>query len=302
MSKARWTRQDIVDQTGKIAVVTGANSGLGFETSRALAAKGADVILACRDEARGHAAARRIMTELPSAAVEVMVLDLSDLSSIQSFAARFAERSDKLHLLINNAGVMIPPYAKTTDGFELQFGTNHLGHFALTGLLLAKLLGVEGSRVVTVSSVVHRGGHIDFDDPSFENRPYRKRKAYAQSKLPNLLFTYELARRLESAGKSTIAAASHPGWTATELQKHIALATIFNPLLAQPPAQGALPTLYAATADDVSGGDYFGPDGILEWKGYPKRVKSHRRSHDEEVAKRLWQVSEELTQVPFGLP
>jgi NAD(P)-dependent dehydrogenase (short-subunit alcohol dehydrogenase family) len=295
-----WTSQDMPDQTGRIAVVTGANSGIGYQVARTLAYKGATVLMACRDEARGSAAAERIRAEQPQGQAELMQLDLADLGSVQRFAREFQEERDRLDLLINNAGVMMPPRRlETADGFELQLGTNHLGHFALTGLLLDCLLRTPGARVVTVSSSMHVLGRIDFDDLQAE-RSYSRWRSYGQSKLANLLFVYELQRRLEASGAGVLAAAAHPGWTATELQRYSWIYRVFNPLFAQRPEMGCLPTLYATTAADVQGGDYFGPDGFLGLRGSPKRVRSSSRSHDRAVAARLWSVSEDLIGVRYA--
>jgi NAD(P)-dependent dehydrogenase (short-subunit alcohol dehydrogenase family) len=296
-----WTMKDMPDQTGKVAIVTGANSGIGFEEARGLASKGAQVILACRSQEKGAAAAQRICEEYPDARAEYMPLDLADLSSVRQFAERFTARYDRLDMLINNAGVMaVPELRRTADGFEMQFGTNHLGHFALTGLLLDVLMRTPGARVVTVSSVSHRRGRVDFDNLNAE-RSYDRWAAYGQSKVANLLFTYELQRRFEAAGADAIATAAHPGWTGTNLQQDAGLIRLFNPVFSMQPEQGALPILYAATAPDAKGGGYYGPGGPGEWRGYPKRVDSTALSHDKAVAKRLWEVSEKLTGVAFGL-
>jgi NAD(P)-dependent dehydrogenase (short-subunit alcohol dehydrogenase family) len=295
----QWTAENIPDQSGKVAIVTGANSGIGYETALALARKGATVVMACRDLSKANPAADALRAMQPSGTVEVMELDLGDLESVRQFAADYRERYDRLDLLINNAGIMMPPYGKTAQGFETQIGVNHLGHFALTGWLLDLLLQTPGSRVVTVSSTSHRFGEIDFEDLHWENKDYRRNAAYGQSKLANLLFTYELQRRLTATGKETLATAAHPGWTATNLQAHAGLFRFLNPFFAQKPPMGSLPTLYAATAPDVNGGDYFGPDGFMEARGYPKEVRSNDRSYDEAVAARFWEVSEELTDVRF---
>ncbi|MDH3524203.1 MAG: oxidoreductase [Acidobacteriota bacterium] len=297
-----WSSSHIPDQTDRTAVVTGANSGIGFETARALAGKGAHVVLACRSATRGARALERILDETPAASAELLELDLSSLDSVRACAAELEARRDRLDLLINNAGVMMPPErSRTADGYELQLGTNHLGHFALTGLLLGRLLRTEGSRVVTVSSAAHRQGEIDFDDLQWERRPYRRMASYGQSKLANLLFTFELQRRLEAAGASTAALAAHPGWTGTNLQRDAPLFRAFNPLFAMRPWQGALPTLRAATAPDARGGEYYGPGGWLEMRGYPRRVGTAEQARSTEDAARLWQVSEELTGVRFEL-
>lgn len=297
---SEWTADSIPDLTGKVSIVTGANCGLGYEDARALTRKGATVILACRDKDKGEEALSRIGMENPEATVELMQLDLADLASIRRFADEFKSKHERLDILINNAGLMMPPFMKTEDGFELQFGTNHLGHFALTGLLLDLIIGTPKARVATVSSVGHRiGGKIDFDNLNGE-RGYGRQAAYAQSKLANLLFTYELQRRFEAAGVDAIAAAAHPGLSLTSLGRYgprwvDKLVSFFS----QKPEMGALPALYAATASGVQGGDYYGPRGFTERTGYPTRVRSSKRSHDMTVAARLWTVSEELTGVRY---
>jgi NAD(P)-dependent dehydrogenase (short-subunit alcohol dehydrogenase family) len=295
---ARWTTDDVPGQQGRLAVVTGANTGLGFETAQALAARGASVVLAVRNVEKGKQAADRIAAGAPGATVTVQELDLSSLDSVRAAAAELRAGHPRIDLLICNAGVMYPPKQTTKDGFELQFGTNHLGHFALTGLLLEQLLPVPGSRVVTVSSVGHRmQARINFDDLQWE-RSYSRVRAYGQSKLANLMFTYELQRRLSGAG-TTIAVAAHPGFAATELMRHTPVAAVVTPLFSQDAAMGALPVLRAATDPSVLGGQYYGPGGFLGLRGYPKLAASSRRSHDEAVQRRLWAVSEELTGVTF---
>lgn len=294
-----WTEDYMPDQTGRVAIVTGSNSGIGWEAARALANKGATVIMACRSIDKATPAANQIKALKPAGKVVVMALDLGDLASVRAFATDFRQNYQRLDLLINNAGVAHPPYGKTKQGFEQQFGINHLGHFALTGLLLDRLGATPGARIVTVSSISHRSGIIHFDDLNLE-RNYKSSRGYAQSKLANLLFTYELQRRLVTAGQSTLAVAAHPGWSATNALRHSSFMRRLNPMFAQPPKMGVLPTLYAATAPDVRGGDFFGPS-ILELRGYPKKVDSSASSHDEAVAQRLWTVSEELTQVKYAL-
>ncbi|BAX95944.1 putative short-chain dehydrogenase/reductase [Mycobacteroides stephanolepidis] len=300
---AHWTTADIPDQAGRVAIITGANTGLGLETARALAAAGSQVVLAVRDLDKGAAAVEEIGKAAPAGNVALQRLDLSSLSDIRSAAEQLGAKYPQIDLLINNAGVMYPPKGNTADGFELQFGTNHLGHFALTGLLLENLTAVRGSRVVTVSSNGHKfRAAIHFDDLQWE-RSYTRVGAYAQSKLANLLFTYELQRRLEAAGAETAALAAHPGASGTELMRHIT----FGPealsaaalKLAQSPAMGALPSLRAATDPTAVGGQYYGPSGFGELRGYPKVVKSTRQSHDRALQQRLWSVSEELTGVKF---
>ena len=310
MSKTSWSAADIPDQSGRVAIVTGANSGLGIETSLALAAKGAHVVLACRDPQRGRAALDKVRRASPKESVEAIPLDLASLASVRAFADAFGARHPRLDRLVNNAGVMAIPRRTTADGFEMQLGTNHLGHFALTGLLLPKLLGTPNARIVNVSSSAHRPGKIHFDDLQLE-RGYGKWVAYSQSKLANLLFTFELDRRLRKAGKTAIAAAAHPGYAATNLQtvgtqmtgsKLAEQVFLFgNRLFAQSAAMGALPSLYAATADDVQGGDYYGPSSIGEMWGPPRKVGCSARARDAASAARLWDVSEKLTGVRFAL-
>ncbi|MGO9511588.1 MAG: SDR family NAD(P)-dependent oxidoreductase [Mycobacterium sp.] len=299
---SKWTAANIPDQTGRTAVITGANTGLGVETAAALAAHGARVVLAVRNLDKGKQAAARITEATPGAEVELQELDLSSLESVRTAAEQLRADHDHIDLLINNAGVMYTPKSTTADGFELQFGTNHLGHFALTGLLLDRLIPVAGSRVVTVSSLGHRiRAAIHFDDLQWK-RSYSRVGAYGQSKLANLLFTYELQRRLAPSG-TTIAAAAHPGGSNTELMRNmprplVVAADLAAPLF-QDPALGALPTLRAATDPGVSGGQYFGPYGFGQVRGYPKVVGSSAQSHDVDLQRRLWAVSEELTGVVY---
>ena len=300
----KWTAADIPDQTGRTAIITGANTGLGFETAAALAGRGAHVVLAVRNLEKGKQAAASITAATPGADVALQELDLTSLESVRAAAAQLRSDHDRIDLLINNAGVMYTPKSTTKDGFELQFGTNHLGHFALTGLLLDRLLPVDGSRVVTVSSMGHRiRAAIHFDDLQWERR-YSRVGAYGQSKLANLLFTYELQRRLAPRG-TTIAAAAHPGGSNTELMRNmprplVVAADLLAPVF-QDAALGALPTLRAATEPGVHGGQYFGPGGVGQVRGYPKVVASSAQSHDVELQRRLWTVSEELTGVVFPL-
>jgi NAD(P)-dependent dehydrogenase (short-subunit alcohol dehydrogenase family) len=295
-----WTTTDIPDQSGRTAVVTGANTGLGYETAAALAARGAHVVLAVRNLDKGKAAADLIVRRYPGGEVSLQELDLTSLESVRQAADQLRTAHDRIDLLINNAGVMMTPKSTTKDGFELQFGTNHLGHFALTGRLLDRLLATPGSRVVTVSSMGHRAGRIRFDDLQSERR-YNRLSAYGQAKLANLLFTYELQRRL--AGTNTVAVASHPGGSSSELSRYLpgAVQLFFRPL-EQDTEMGALPTLRAATDPDATGGQYFGPGGFAEMRGYPKVVASNGRSHDGAVQRRLWTVSEDLTGVTYKLP
>ncbi|MBP2325847.1 NAD(P)-dependent dehydrogenase (short-subunit alcohol dehydrogenase family) [Kibdelosporangium banguiense] len=298
-----WTTADIPGQQGRTAVITGANTGLGFETAKALAAKGASVILAVRNADKGKAAANQITAAGPGADVTVHQLDLTSLDAIRRSTDELRTKLDRIDLLINNAGVMYTPKQRTADGFELQFGTNHLGHFAFTGLLLDLLLPVPDSRVITVSSVGHRiRAKINFDDLQWDSS-YSRVAAYGQSKLANLMFTYELQRRLSGKGK-TIAAAAHPGASNTELMRNMpaalrGLSAVIAPLITQSAEAGALPTLRAATDPNVLGGQYYGPSGLGEARGKPVLVKSSQQSHDVEIQRRLWTVSEELTGVKF---
>ena len=295
---AKWTAADIPDQTDRVAVVTGANTGLGYETASALAGHGAHVVLAVRNLDKGKNAAAVITRRNPGSSMALQELDLTSLDSIRAAAKQLRSDYDRIDLLINNAGVMFTPESTTKDGFELQFGTNHLGHFALTGLLLDRLLGVAGSRVVSVSSTAHRSGRIRFNDLQ-RQQGYSAVGAYAQSKLANLLFTYELQRRLTDT--STIAVAAHPGVSKTELDRNsstwLRLLTNTSGLIAQDADMGALPTLRAATDPAVLGGQYFGPGGLGHVRGYPEVVESSKRSHSVELQQRLWGASEELTGV-----
>ncbi|MFW9991068.1 MAG: oxidoreductase [Candidatus Odinarchaeota archaeon] len=295
----KWTAENIPDLTEKIVIVTGANSGIGYETARALVRKGATVVLACRNKDKGAASEHQINQDSLKGKAVFMKLDLTDLASLRRFSLEFANHYNKLDILINNAGIMRTPFGNTVDGFELQFGTNYLGHFALTGLILNFIIRAPQSRVVTVSSGGARFGKIDFDNLNGE-KGYHPGNAYGQSKLANLLFTYELQRRFEREKVDSIAVAAHPGWTAaTNLPVHWRMVRLLNPIIGQKPEMGALPILYAATAPDVKGGDYYGPRGRLGLRGYPTKVQSSKRSHDIDVAVKLWSESEKLTGVPF---
>jgi NAD(P)-dependent dehydrogenase (short-subunit alcohol dehydrogenase family) len=298
----RWTAAEIPDQTGRLAVVTGANSGLGLVTSRELARAGAEVVMACRNMDKGRMAAEEVRAAASGGAVRLEQLDLADLSSVEAFADRFP--ADRIDLLINNAGLMAPPRRLTADGFESQFGTNHLGHFALTGRLLDRLLAAPEPRVVTVSSQAHRTGRINFSDLQGE-RHYIRWLAYGQAKLANLMFCFELQRRSSEAGSPLRSMAAHPGYSRTNLQfaappiyERAAMA-VTNLLIAQSAEQGALPSLYAATYPDLPGGSFVGPDGFMEGRGYPHLVTAARKAYDEQAWQRLWEVSEELTGVRF---
>ena len=306
--KAPWTSDHILDQHNRTAVVTGANTGIGYETARALAKKGAHVVLACRNEEKGEDAARRIEAESPAGSVELMRLDLGSLDAVRAFAEAFGEKHDRLDLLVNNAGVMVPPFGTTEDGFELQFGVNVLGHFALTGLLLDRLASTSGSRVVTVSSLAHRQGEMDLgrirgadfrDGGNPDGAAYKPWRAYGQSKLGDLLFAIELQRRLSAAGHETISLAAHPGFTKTDLQRNSGASAFVGRLLGMEAERGALPTLYAATAPEAEPGGYYGPDGFYEMRGDPAPAKVMPQAQDEETARRLWETSEELTDVRY---
>ncbi|MFF3751491.1 SDR family NAD(P)-dependent oxidoreductase [Streptomyces sp. NPDC002018] len=306
----RWTAEHVPDQHGRTAVITGANTGIGLETAKVLAAHGASVVLAVRDTAKGDQAAAEITAAVPDADVTVCRLDLGSLDSVRAAADELRTTRPGIDLLINNAGLMYTPRLSTADGFELQFGVNHLGHFALTGLLLDLLLKVPGSRVVTVSSAGHRmGGPMDLDDLGWETREYNRTAAYGHSKLANLMFTYELQRRLTAHGGGTVATAAHPGGSDTGGSRtamshssaitRAAFALVVRPLLLQSPRMGALPTLRAATDPAVRGGEYYGPNGFQQSKGHPTVVESSAQSYDTAAQHRLWTLSEELTGVSF---
>ncbi len=303
MTKVRWTARDIPDQGGRTFVITGANSGLGYESARALAGQGARVIMAVRNEAKGQSAIAAIRAEHPAADVDLARLDLSDLDSVRTFAAGLAGPVD---VLINNAGIMMSPRSLTKQGNESQFGTNHLGHFALTGLLLDRLIAAQDARVVTVSSSLHRRGSINFEDLIGAQR-YSPTSSYAQSKFANVLFALELDRRLRAAGLPLLSVLAHPGYSATNLQSTgpTGLLNLMmkpaNAIFAQNAARGALNQLYAATAPEVRSGEFYGPDGIGEMRGHPTRVQPVTSATDPLTADRLWRVSEELSGVRFDL-
>ena len=282
---------------GRTVVVSGANTGIGFEAARMLALKGADVVLACRDMEKGNAAKQRILADGSRGSVSVAALDLSDFDKVAAFTESFSSEHNRLDLLINNAGVMVPPLARTKQGFELQFGTNHLGHFVLAGKLLPLLSRTPDARVVVLASAAQNFGRIEFEDLNWEHRPYRAWAAYAQSKLANMMFALELHRRLAASGSTIRAIAAHPGWTATELQRASNLRW-FNSFFMKPP-QGALPTLRAATDPAAAGGSYWGPASLGEMMGPPVRARISNRAQDQTVATRLWEVSEKLTGVTF---
>ena len=302
----RWTAKQLPDLSGKVAAVTGATGGIGGPLARELARAGATVVIAARDAGRGAATADAIRTAVPGAAVEVEALDLASLASVRAFADRFAGAHDGADILVNCAGVMATARETTADGFESQFGVNHLGHFALTGLLLPGMKDRAGARVVTVSSLNHKWGRIDFDDPQQE-RKYKRWRSYNQSKLANLLFAFELDRRLRAAHAAAESVAAHPGYTDTSLQRRMEdslerrVLLVTNRLFGQSPDMGALPVLYAAAAPDVPGGTYVGPGGVGEARGYPAVALASAAARDPALAARLWDLSEQLTGVSFPL-
>ena len=304
----KWKASDIPDLSGKFTLVTGANSGLGYYTCLELARKGAYVILAARNKDRGNAALEKIRSIVPTAELQFMKLDLANIESVKHFADAFIEEYEKLDILVNNAGVMAIPLRRTTQGFEMQFGTNHLGHFALTSLLFKFIDKTPGARIVNVSSLMHKFGKIHFDDLNWE-KSYSKWDAYSQSKLANLLFTLELDRRIRHAGAQTRVMASHPGFASTNLQirggemegssMNIRMNKILNKIIAQPAWKGALPSLYAATCERAESGKYYGPSGLGSLRGYPREEKINPKLTNPEEAKRLWEESERLTGIKF---
>lgn len=299
MNQNNWKLSEAPSQKGKIAVITGANTGLGFETALALAGKNCKVILACRNMEKAAKAEAKILQKFPNAETECRQLDLSKLSAVRDFATHFLKDYSQLDLLINNAGIMIPPFSLTEDGFESQMAANYFGHFLLTELLLKTIMNTPNSRIISLSSIAHKRGKIQFEDLQYE-KEYSAMGAYAQSKLACLIFAIELQRKLEKAGSKTISLAAHPGISTTELSRHLpAWSMLLYPimvlLITHNPAKGALPTLRAALDHSAAGGDYFGPNGKREYRGKPVKVKARRKAQDEALAKKLWTVSEELT-------
>ncbi len=304
--KKIWKIDNMPDLQGKVVIVTGGNSGLGFESVKAFVRKGAKVILACRSMEKGEQARLKILKEVPAAKIETAELDLTDLESVRQFAKAFQKNHSRLDVLLNNAGIMTTPYFQTKDGFEGQIGTNHLGHFALTGLLLGLIRKTPKSRVVNVSSVAHQAGKLNFDNLLFENGTgYSPMKAYGDSKLANLLFTYELQRFFEKNHINSISVAAHPGVSQTDLFRHLDKKWYFRliypgfRMISQKSEAGVLPQLLAATDLHVRGGDFYGPGGFMQLKGYPVKVSSNGASRNIENAARLWKISEELTGVRF---
>lgn len=301
-----WTTNNIPDLTGKVILVTGANSGIGFEATKEFGRKGAHVVMACRNMSKAEAALGELQRELPQATFEIMQLDLASQKSVHAFAEAFNAKFERLDVLVNNAGIMMVPYGKTEDGLERQMGTNHFGHFALTGLLIDLLKTTPNARVVSISSMGHRSGKMDFDNLLFEGgKEYTPMRSYGRSKLANLLFTYELQRRFEANNIDAIAVAAHPGGSDTNLGNHLTdgfIAKILMPLMGrmmQSAADGALPTLRAGADPAVQGGDYYGPKGFMEMSGAPVKVKSNKASHETADQQRLWEMSEQLTGVRY---
>ncbi len=299
MQQSKWNSSEIPNQKDNVILITGASSGLGKEATKVLANKNATVVMAVRNPQKAKIVATEILKDFPSAKIDIRNLELTSLASINAFAKEMTKDYKQLNVLINNAGVMMCPYSKTKDGFEIQMGVNHLGHFALTGLLMPLLKATEGSRVVATSSVGHRSGNINFEDIHWESRTYKTSNAYGDSKLANLYFAYELARKHKNDTNFPMVTAAHPGYTATELQRHSLFWKALNPLLSQNVEMGVLPTLRAATDLNATVGAYYGPSGFLEMKGFPEVVTSNKMSHNLENAKKLWDLSEQLTAINY---
>jgi NAD(P)-dependent dehydrogenase (short-subunit alcohol dehydrogenase family) len=301
----KWTENNIPDQTGRVVIVTGANTGIGFEAAKYLAQKNAKVIMACRSMAKGEAARDKIKSALPNVDLEVMALDLSRQVSVKEFVVEFLAKHERLDLLINNAGVMMCPFERTEDGWELQFATNHLGHYTLTMLLLPKLLERDDSRIVNVSSLAANMGKMDFNDAVYAEKEYKEMEAYSQSKLANVLFTWELQKRLGAAERGTMVTAAHPGWTATDLQRHSGMFRLLNPFIAMKPAMGALPTVRAAVDSSLTGGEFIGPTGMGNMRGYPQVIDYMKWRNAGEFTEsnqaRLWELSELLTGISYEI-
>lgn len=294
-----WKIETMEDQTGKVAIITGSNTGIGYHMAYGLASKGANVVMACRNLEKASDSRDKILKDFPKANIKLYQLDLADLDNIKYFANKFINENDRLDILINNAGVMIPPYSKTKDNFELQFGTNHLGHFALTGLLLPLLEKYDNGRIITVSSIAHNPGIIDFNDLNSERKKYSKWGSYSQSKISNLCFAIELDRRLKAGGFSTISLASHPGYSNTELQRYSILWRILNVFFAMSAKKGSEATLFAATNQKATEYIYWGPTGIIEMRGRTGKANINKKAQDKETAKQLWSISEKMTGVKF---
>lgn len=300
MTTNQWINKHIPSQEGKVIIITGSNSGIGFEAAKTLAQKSAEVVMAVRNLKKGESAAEDIRRNTPDAQIKVMRLDLADLESVKLFSESFHNDFSRLDVLLNNAGVMVPPYTKTKDGFELQIGVNHLGHFALTAHLFDLLKNTPDARIVNVSSIAHKQGKMQFDDLHWE-KSYSRMKAYAQSKLANLLFTYELARKVQAAGLNMKAVAAHPGVSQTNLMRYMGFLKGLMKLMTQPASRGALPLLMAAASADAKNADYFGPDGWREMKGFPKKADAVSAAHDQAAAEKLWLLSGKMTGVKFEI-
>jgi NAD(P)-dependent dehydrogenase (short-subunit alcohol dehydrogenase family) len=299
MGKSTWRPAMMPDLSGKTILVTGANSGIGLEAVKLFAGKGAEVIMACRNVEKAEVAAAEVRAVVAEARLEIMALDLADLASVKAFADAVKQRFAKLDVLLNNAGLMAPPLQRTKDGFEIQFGTNHLGHFALTGQLLELLEAADAPRIVQISSLAHRGGKLMWGNLNAE-KSYSRWAFYCQSKLANLIFARDLNRRLEKAGSKVHAYAAHPGYSATHLQKTMPGGGLFNTIMAQTAEKGCLPGVMAATSPDVKPGGYYGPDGrIMELRGYPAPAFARKITDNKTVGQRLWQESERLTGVRY---
>jgi len=299
MSKLNWNTQNIADQTNRTILITGATSGLGKEASKILSEKNAKIIMAVRNTKKAENVAEEIKKQHPDAQLDIREMDLSSLQSVRDFAESVKSDYARIDVLINNAGIMACPFDTTDDNIEIQMGTNHLGHFALTGLLMPLLQKAKNGRIVATSSIGHKMGKIDFEDINWEKRKYKPSQAYADSKMANLYFTYELARKLRNEKSDIKVTAAHPGWTKTNLQKHSWYMRMLNPLFSQGPDQGVLPTLRAAFDPNANSGDYFGPSRFFEMHGSPILVKSNELSHSLEAAKKLWEVSAQMTNIKF---
>lgn len=299
MSNQNWNADNIPSQEGKTVIITGASSGLGKEATKVLAQKQAKVIMAVRNTEKAKKVVEQIVKEVPNAIIEIRSLDLGSLDSIKAFAKEIDNEIEHLDILINNAGVMMCPFSETKDGFEIQMGTNHLGHFALTGLLMPLLKKTNNSRIVATSSIAHKTGNINFEDINWSSRKYNTNKAYSDSKLANLYFMYELVNRLSSDENAPMVTCAHPGWTKTDLDRHSGIASFLGNIVAQKVDMGTLPSLRAATDEEALSGNYFGPKGMFEMRGFPELVKSNEMANNKENAKKLWDLSVQLTGIDY---
>jgi NAD(P)-dependent dehydrogenase (short-subunit alcohol dehydrogenase family) len=301
MSNKNWNTQNIPDQKGKVIIITGATSGLGKEAAKVFAAKGASLILPVRNTEKAKAVAEEIMKTTTNAKIDIRSLDLSSLNSIKIFSDEISKSYNQLDILINNAGIMYCPYSKTQDGFEMQMGTNHFGPYALTAQLMPLLMKTSKSRIVNTASLAHLTGNIDFDDINWENRKYKTMQAYADSKIANLYFHFELVKKLKGQKNVPLVIAAHPGWTKTELDRHIGIVGLISTIIGQKVEMGVLPTLRAAIDPDAISGDYFGPDGFREMRGYPIKVKANAMALNVQKAEQLWTLSEKLPGIKYYL-